>query len=365
MRYSWSQEGSTNIETRMILREIRFFCNNAASSIGFVCDKICTAMLSLALYRYCEGRFWVLRKVTKHLFIDPGQLARRRQNNLCIVLICRNVEDYIDEWIRYHELAGVDHFYIYDNGSTDATTTKASSHNAGNGVTVVVHPWKLNTTAGACPVSPQETSYVHAVLNYKHRHRWMAFIDIDEFLVPSQHLTVAEALGHLSEFSNISLPWRQFGHCGHITKPLEPCLFAYTLRHQQKRYRGANFKCILDPSKISKVAIHEFCTTDMGKNTANDKGQVEPINAKQKADGFISSEYLQLNHYRTKSIEESDAKIKLVMYGELAEERKHRTKPQIKQLSTNVIEDTVALDFLNRHGIKNCQEYIQYINGNS
>ena len=103
----------------------------------------------------------------------------------------------------------------------------------------------------------------------------------------------------------------------------------------------------------------------MGIKTANDKGQVEPTNAKISAKGFISNEHLQLNHYRTKSIEENNAKIELVMHGEDAEERKHRVMPQIEQLARNVVEDKAALDFLKRHGIKNSQEYSQYIKGNA
>ena len=319
-------------------------------------------MFSLNLYRYFERRFWLSRQVARHLSMDaPGPMPTQ-EGGIAIVLICKDVEDYVDEWIKYYQLAGVRHFYIYDNGSSDGTVAKAGSHR-GNEISVIIHPWVVDAAAGQCEISPQEMAYAHAVLCYRHKHRWMAFLDIDEFLVPRKHLTIMEGLEHLNEFSNISLPWYQFGHCGHMSKPSEPCAFAYTRRHQTNRYHFDYFKCILDPCRIAMVSIHEFLTLDMGERTANEKGQVELSRDKNRATGFISNEYLQLNHYRTKSIEENNAKVKQVMYGELSEEREYRVGRQVRILSTNVVEDTAILDFLSRHGIKNSHEYSQYIKG--
>ena len=321
-------------------------------------------MFSLYLHRYFERQSWLSRQVARHLYMDAPESKATQGDSLAIVLICKDVENYVDEWIKYYQLAGVRHFYIYDNGSSDSTVAKAKSHN-GDEMSIIVHPWILNATAGKCEISPQEIAYVHAVICHRHKHRWMGFFDIDEFLVPRKHLTILEGLKQLSEFSNISLPWCQFGHCGHVYQPSEPCAFAYTNRHQTNRYHFDNFKCILNPCKISMVGIHEFSTLDMGERTANVKGQVERSGDKYSATGFITNEYLQLNHYRTKSMEENNAKVKQVMRGELAEERKYRLGQLLHKLSTNVIEDTAILDFLDRHGIKNSQEYSQYIKGNA
>ena len=300
-------------------------------------------------------------KATRYLFVDAPGRGEAQENNLAMVLICKDEEDYIDEWIRYHVLAGVRHFYIYDNDySSGNTAAKALAHNRG-GVAVIVHPWRLKASAGQCAVSPQGAAYVHAALCYGHKHRWMAFIDIDEFIVPRQHGTIIEALDRLRRYSNISLPWSQFGHCGHVTKPSEPCAFAYMFRHQPDVYYIHHFKCILNPAKLSMVYTHHCSTTDMGTTTSNDKGQVEENQSRQSAAGFISSEFLQLNHYQAKSIEDINAKLNQTLHGELEEERKHRVGVQLRKLSTNVIEDTAIIDFLNRHGINNSREYSQYI----
>ena len=321
-------------------------------------------MFALNLHRYLEKRSWRSHRVAHFLFIDAPSASEDQENNLAAVLICKNEEDYIDEWIRYHELAGVRHFYIYDNGSSDSTVAKSLAHNR-EGMAVVVHPWSLKANARGCAVCPQAAAYAHAVLCYGHKHRWMAFIDTDEFIVPRQHKTIIEALDCLKRYSNISLHWSQFGHCGHMTKPSDPCAFAYMLKHQPDVHQFDHFKCIIDPTKISMIYMHYYMTTDMGSQTSNDKGEVEENLSRHTARGFLSSNHLQLNHYRTKSMEETNAKFARTMHGWLEAERKYGVNDYINKVNTNLVEDTAILDFLRRHGINNSQDYNQYISRQS
>ena len=39
--------------------------------------------------------------------------------DLAVVAIMKNAGPYIKEWLDYHLLAGVEHFFIYDNDSLD------------------------------------------------------------------------------------------------------------------------------------------------------------------------------------------------------------------------------------------------------
>ena len=61
----------------------------------------------------------------------------------------------------------------------------------------------------------QVLAYAHAASNFGGAFRWMAFIDADEFLVPKQAASIPEALAHLGEAVNVSLPWHMFGRSGH------------------------------------------------------------------------------------------------------------------------------------------------------
>ena len=39
--------------------------------------------------------------------------------DLAVVAIFKNEAPYLCEWLGYHLLAGVEHFYLYDNDSSD------------------------------------------------------------------------------------------------------------------------------------------------------------------------------------------------------------------------------------------------------
>ena len=39
--------------------------------------------------------------------------------NFAAVSFMKNTSAHVEEWLNYHLLAGVDHFYIYDNDSLD------------------------------------------------------------------------------------------------------------------------------------------------------------------------------------------------------------------------------------------------------
>ena len=91
--------------------------------------------------------------------------------NLAVVAIMKNEAPYLKEWMDYHILAGVDHFYIYDNDSPDNQRE-------------ILQPY-INTGIVTYKFLPglrqQMTAYNDAVKNYKFFCRYMAFIDGDEF----------------------------------------------------------------------------------------------------------------------------------------------------------------------------------------
>ncbi|MBF2734968.1 MAG: glycosyltransferase family 92 protein [Betaproteobacteria bacterium AqS2] len=320
-------------------------------------------MLSLLSYRQLEKKLWLAVDKFEEYGIDPPA-AGGQEPNLALVLFCKNVAADIDEWIRFHELAGVRHFYLYDNGSTDGTAARARRHD-GAEAAVRVFPWKMRGAAGGRLAGDQELAYVHAILNYGPRHRWMAFIDADEFIFPRRHDSIGAALEQLASFSCIALPWNQFGHCGHETRPAEPCVFAYRLRHQQSRYAHEHFKCIVDPCQIHTASIHHFHTRGMGETVANDQGRVEPSFRKRHVPEFRSREHLQLNHYRTKSIAENLAKSKAIRHGDSPQFRGPKVISQIDILSRDTVEDDAAIEFLQRRGLGSCADYQAYVEARS
>ena len=102
--------------------------------------------------------------------------------NLAVVTMIKNEGAYVKEWLDYHLLAGADHFYIYDNESTDDTKEILQPYIKAGVVSYTSYPGK----ARQCEI------YTDAVQNYKFFCRYMAFIDTDEFIFPQNDKSIAE-----------------------------------------------------------------------------------------------------------------------------------------------------------------------------
>lgn len=249
-------------------------------------------------------------KSISRLALNPPAPLPDRQG-LAVVLIVKNEEAHIGEWARFHQKAGVRHFYVYDNGSTDGTLVQIVAAVGVQNVTVI--PWnqKLRDGASGAEIHNQVLAYVHAVANFGDQFRWMTFIDVDEFLVPKSGDTLLDCLTHLEGEVNISLPWHMFGRNGFEDAPEGGIVPNYTRRHPDPMtpQKGmCNFKMIVDPCHVTAIKVHSI-ETDGSSESVNDQGQRASVNDRKKP-GFYSAEHIQLNHYYTRSNSELQAKIK-------------------------------------------------------
>jgi len=244
------------------------------------------------------------RSITR-IGIDPP-VAVDGRHGLAIVLIVRNEARHIAEWARFHGRAGVRHFFVYDDGCTDGTVGVLLAAVPG---CVTVTPWHQKFRGGSREIHNQVLAYAHAVRNYGGAYRWMAFIDVDEFLVPKvADLNVA--LRGLEGCRSISLPWHMFGRSGHIQAPAGGVVANYTRRNPDamSAVRGLrNFKMIVDPCHVTALKVHEMWV-DGSTDTCNDAG-VKFTSAGRETRAFYSVGRIQLNHYYTRSDAELRAKI--------------------------------------------------------
>lgn len=284
---------------------------------------------------------------TKQLAITPPEPASDR-SGIAVVSCVKNEAFYIAEWLQFHRAVGVRHFYLYDNGSVDDTIAIARSTVA-DALTII--PWvgRMIDAPTQNLLNSQAIAFAHGILNFGKSYNWMAFIDVDEFLLPKQGKTVEEALQGAAGFPNISLPWHMFGTSSHKVRPSGGVLRNYTVRGSDplsKRKNASNFKCIVDPCKVSEVSIHHFSTVQYGEQTANDAGSIATRKGRKSSD-FYSSKFLQLNHYYSKSEEELRAKLSR---GPASPASRQRYTDRVTSAVQNIEIDTVAdrsmIDFL-------------------
>lgn len=291
--------------------------------------------------------------LTRVITIAPPEAEAGRQG-IAIVACVKNEASYIREWAHFHRSVGVRHFYLYDDGSTDGTFSLLREILNGEEFTVV--PWKMRMRDDGSGelLNGQTMAFAHAILNFGGKYDRMAFIDVDEFLLPKTGHTLQEALLGAGGFPNISLPWHMFGHSGHVARPAGPICLNYMMRvsdPMRQHLEVSNFKCIVDPVEVTKVAVHHFQTRSHSDKTANDAGKIVP-RKKRKEKDFYSAEFIQLNHYYTRSVDELREKIERGWsYDGSADKYRNKVSATVKYIEENVVEDRSMIDFVKANGL--------------
>lgn len=139
---------------------------------------------------------------------------------LSVCAIFKDEAPYLAEWLTFYELIGVDHFYLYENGSTDRPGQ-------------VLQPWldRGKVTLRAWPDHPgQKRAYGHCLMNYRRLTHWLMFVDLDEFLFSPVDSHLPNVLTRYERFPGVGANWVMFGSSGHQTRPDAPVTLTYTRR---------------------------------------------------------------------------------------------------------------------------------------
>lgn len=141
---------------------------------------------------------------------------------LAACAIIRDEEQNLVEWITHHQLQGFEHFYLYDDQSSNFPKE-------------LLKPWieRRVVTLRRAPsgTKRQRQAYEACIANNRSRCHWLAFLDVDEFMFltdPSE--TVAEALTDYERFPALGINWVCYGSSGFETRPTPLTTTSYQLR---------------------------------------------------------------------------------------------------------------------------------------
>ena len=131
-----------------------------------------------------KGNFSMLLCLFCFLFnTGHAKSPYRKKYNLSVCAIFKNESKNLREWIEYHQLVGVDHFYLYENGSTDSFLKVLRPYINKKIVTVVPWPDKIEKQTGdklfQWVLSTQVTAYENAIHLYAKREtEWLVFLGV-------------------------------------------------------------------------------------------------------------------------------------------------------------------------------------------
>jgi glycosyl transferase family 92 len=215
---------------------------------------------------------------------------------LSICAVYYNEAPYLREWIEFHRIVGFEKFFLYNNRSEDEHLEVLAPY-IDDG-TVIWHDW---------PLFPgQIQAYDDCLQQHRHDSRWIAFIDLDEFLFSPTGRPVPDMLVDLEQFPGVGVHWAVFGFSDHIEKPPGLVVENY-IRRTSRVHRNYAVKAVIDPRRTVRCGNnpHYFFYED-GSKAVDENG--DPL---QYADRGLPVSFarLRLNHYVTKS--ESERRRKL------------------------------------------------------
>jgi hypothetical protein len=224
---------------------------------------------------------------------ERAYVAEEPKPYLSICAIYRNEAEDLREWIEFHRLVGVERFFLYNNRSTDKHLEVLAPYVEDG--TAVLHDW---------PRFPgQVEAYNHCLAEHRHDSRWIAFLDLDEFLFSPTDLPVSDVLADYEQFPGLGVNWMMFGTSGHRSRPPGLVIESHVMR---AREAWSYIKNIVDPARVLRCAsVHAFA---YDFRTAVDENH-QPIIQRRGRTQFTSVSRLRINHYYLKSEAEGRAKL--------------------------------------------------------
>ena len=233
-----------------------------------------------------------------------------------IVCIAKNEDRYIKEWAEYHLKLGFDSVYIYQNDwRTDLEMPNVFK----------------KVIDGKC----RQLDCYNKFLRKDKDHDWVAFIDVDEFIVLNKHATINDfikrTIKKFGKIKAIGINWVFFGSNG-IEKDdgSDGVLKRFTKREKM----SFKVKSIVRVDKSIEMGVHNPLNCEVvGSNGHKFHGH---INVRGSID------LIMLNHYYFKTKEEF---VRKAARGK-ADRLDKRNPAHYKITKHNEIEDFRARDFM-------------------
>lgn len=212
------------------------------------------------------------------------------QYYLAVCAIAKDEGPYFKEWIEWHRSRGVDKFYIYDNESTDCTRAVLEEYVREGLVEYIPFPGYRRQLA----------AYDDCLRRHRFDARWIAFIDLDEFIVPVKDRTIPEFLRRFEAFPAVEINWLVYGSGG-AKKRLPGTMMERFRRHSQTSHvLNRHVKSIVNPRRVfNMIGCHEAAR--ISGCAADSHGNPIKRNFREREP---QQDVIRINHYAVRSYEE-------------------------------------------------------------
>lgn len=257
--------------------------------------------------------------------------------NLAICAIFQDEAPYLKEWIEFHRLMGVEHFYLYNHRSRDHYKKVLRPYITSGLVELIDKPKVANRIKVFNRL--QCKCYTDCLIQARGVSKWIAFIDIDEYLFPVYRDNLPDVLKEYEDFGGLYANWRIFG-TSYIRKiPKEQLLIESLTLCTPKSFPANHYvKSIVRPEHASHFPNPHHPVYFAGYYQVNtDKIPFEgPF-----LSSYVQTNKLRINHYWTRD-EDFLYRIKI------PRQKKWGGNPNAQEITqgTNIEKDETILRFV-------------------
>ncbi|QPH38826.1 glycosyltransferase family 92 protein [Pedobacter endophyticus] len=220
----------------------------------------------------------------------PGKKNIKPDYYLAVCAIAKNEGPYFEEWIEWHRKLGVEKFYIYDNESTDNTRQILEPYISSGMVEYTLWPG----------MKQQLMAYDNCLEKHRLDARWIAFIDLDEFIFPVKDSSIPRFLKRFEDFSAVEINWLIYGSGGAKVKEAGKVMDRFKHHAKPEAHLNRHVKSIVNPRKVfSFIGCHEVAR--ISGSTADSHGETVTQNFWYREP---KQDIIHIKHYAVKSYEE-------------------------------------------------------------
>ena len=221
------------------------------------------------------------------------RLKRDHRKPDCRLAVCAIAKDegpYFKEWLDWHISQGVEKFYIYDNESTDCTREVLRPYIESGVVEYCYYPGYRRQIA----------AYDDCMDRHRFDTRWLAFIDLDEFIVPIADSSIPEFLKRFEDSPAVEINWLIYGSGGAEKKSTDPVMQRFRHHSLPGHRLNRHVKSIVDPRRVFVMTgCHEAARID--GIAADSHGDPITRNFREREP---QQDVIRVNHYAVRSKEE-------------------------------------------------------------
>ena len=231
-----------------------------------------TAAASSLLHRTCamtSTAWWAPARASQPESSSSGRLS--------LITMVKDANALLREWVPYHLLLGVSHFYIVNNDCGESATSYSSCEGLRRyidaGLVTFLDPEFRCRRIGRAVLlgalidelaRPQSSAAAQSA----REHEWVLEVDPDEYLVLPPRARVPDFLRtHATRFDSVPLPWRIFGTSFRANATREGTVIAnYRLRMPL----ALTFESIVElvERQKAKDQVHPFLFKEMVRVSA-------------------------------------------------------------------------------------------------